>query len=121
MKFGTNNQGWYRLIWYDANEREIPEGIKDELSKPRRIMADLILKLYPELWSIESSQSLCRVLHRYIHGELSTYITGRIIYGDRNFIITEAVNNCYEILNNRLGRRHKDIRYRVKDLLEREE
>ncbi len=103
LNFALDHISWYKLIWYDPMNSEIPEKVKPLLSKPGIYLNNLMLEMFPELLTIESASQISRILHRYIHGELSTVIAARVILENKEEFINSVLDNCLLMINMRLN------------------
>lgn len=100
IRFALDHPAWYRLIWMEPLSGTPPQEVSDYLSVPGRILngwlAGTITSPLPE----EELHQRSRILHSFLHGELSKITTGRVTDNDEHVYISliERTKRVYNML-----------------------
>lgn len=83
VDFALNHPGWYRLIWLEPLSEPPPQEVLDYLPEPANLFTRELQRMLvayrgkePEIWADPLEQK-ARILHAYLHGELSSICSGR--------------------------------------------
>jgi AcrR family transcriptional regulator len=116
LDFSLQHIGWYKLIWFDPMEKEIPEHVKPHLAAPSIWLGKFVYELYPELGSLEQASRTIMMIHRYFHGEIATLISLRSPFEEEAVLQKRVLTNCWLLLNNRL-QGEKALPIHISDLI----
>lgn len=104
IKYGINNTGLYRLIWFDEFKGDIPENIKKIISIPMQELCNFLIEEFPHL---SNNTNIKKIAHRiicYTHGEIAVFINQRSDVADKNEAFDEIYKNslsiAYQIIKN---------------------
>lgn len=86
--------GFYRLIWFDPMGSGIPERALEKLQAPSLRLRDFCLRLYPQIGNPQDAERTMLLVHRYFHGEMATWISGRITEADSETVKQRIIQNC---------------------------
>lgn len=79
VEFAQAHPGWYRLMWLEPLEGEIPPELLPQLSRPRDMLTTLVQPLLGPGVTWEEARRTVDLLHAYVHGEICRLITRRTV------------------------------------------
>ena len=100
ITFAFEHKGYYKLIWYERFNTEIPDELKEQLGYPSRRAS--------EIYSSEMGKEISEVIETmhiafaYVHGMLAMYLNNRIEYDQVSIDEQkeQIVQNALDILLN---------------------
>ncbi len=91
IDFALDNKGWYKLIWVDKLEGEIPEKTLEKIVYADKQFKNLFLSTFPEISSKESLEEIANIIFGYIHGEIMVYLFKSIFYENRDVFVDSVL------------------------------
>jgi len=98
VTFSLNNTGWYKLLWFEDIKGDIPEKTAVKVKVPSQKFAEFVLSRYPEIGNLGNAVQAASIIHSYMHGEISKYITHRNFRDDREILTESITQNSFMLL-----------------------
>ncbi len=98
LQYSIDHVGWYRLIWFDPIGIPIPDKAIPYVTAPGIKLRDFLLELYPEIKIPDKAEQIARIIHRYFHGELASYITSRVHLETDLVFKLKILKNCFYLM-----------------------
>jgi len=96
--FSLNNTCWYKLIWFDEIKGEIPPKTQEKVKIPSQKFVEFVVSLYPESADVGKAGRAASIIHSYMHGEISKYITHRNFQDERTVLTNRVTDNALLLL-----------------------
>lgn len=83
ITFGVTHPAWYQLIWMEPLRGEPPEAVRVALARPSHRFAQWLAARTGHLKVDDDALAMAaRMLHGFMHGELSAWVAGRFGHPD---------------------------------------
>jgi len=78
VRFALDHPAWYRLIWLEPLSGDPPAEVAEFLSVPAQLYTRWLTSRFGSSFTGRELEIRGRVLHGYLHGELSAITAGRV-------------------------------------------
>lgn len=107
VRFALEHPAWYRLIWLEPLSGEPPKEVAEYLSVPAQLYTRWLKIRFGSNLTDGELEMRGRVLHGYLHGELSAITAGRVTGSDKE--MENRVLSGSQLLIDRLFEKNETV------------